>query len=146
MVFRAVYFISAQNAHWLKTALKYTYFHAKLSCQYMRFAPRWATQAALSLPIKFWKTSKPPFSRSTTMRTHPGERISVLPWYSGNLMISITKAYIQIRTENAYKKFQKYSNFHNFWNTSVFFVLFCFIYIQYGFIAHLNFQKHCSRL
>ena len=110
MVFRAVYFISAQNAHWLKTALKYTYFHAKLSCQYMRFAPRWATQAALSLPIKFWKTSKPLFSRPTTMRMHPGERISVLPWYSGNLMISLTKANNQIRTAKLdIKEFQKFS-------------------------------------
>ena len=115
MVFRAVYFISAQNAHWLKTALKYTYFHAKLSCQYMRFAPRWATQAALSLPIKFWKTSKPLFSRPTTMRMHPGERISVLPWYSGNLLISLTKANNQIRTEKLeIKKFQKFSKLRYF--------------------------------
>ena len=76
----SLFSFKTQNAHWLKTALEYTFFHAKLSCQFKRFAHRFAKQAVLSLPTKFWKTSKPLISRPITMRIHPGERISVLSW------------------------------------------------------------------
>ena len=92
----------------------------------MRFAPRFAKQAVLSLPTKFWKISKPLISRPITMRMHPGERISVLSWYSRSLIISLSKAKIQIRTGNAYKKMSKISNMHNFWIISIFGHLFLF--------------------
>ena len=146
VVSNAINFASTHNAYWLKIALKILIFSA-LRWASTFWDPNQDVLHKLLFPCllsKYWKTSNLYF-RSNNPEKATWQKVFRF-WFWTRLISSFEKATIKIRTENAYKKFQKYSNFHNFWNISVFFVLFCFIYIQYGFIAHLKFQKHCSRL
>ena len=146
VVSNAINFASTHNAYWLKIALKILIFSA-LKWASTFWDPNQDVLHKLLFPCllsKYWKTSNLYFPSNNPEKATWQTVFRF--WFWTRLISSFEKATIKIRTENAYKKFQKYSNFHNFWNISVFFVLFCFVYIQYDFIAHLKCQKHCCRL
>ena len=97
-------FISAQNAHWLKQLWITLIFTLNWD------ASLWDLHQdephKLLFPYKNLEPSKPLLSRPIIMRMHPREPISVLSWYSRNLIISLSKLIFKLEQRKHIKNFK----------------------------------------